>query len=64
MGGYLAALYASAHPERVESLFCISPAGMEPYDAETYDPFKYPDFDKPEKPMHATIVEGIIKSEE
>ena len=32
MGGYLAALYASQHPDRIKSLFCISPAGMEPYE--------------------------------
>ena len=33
IGGYLASLYASQNPERVEALFCISPAGTEPYDS-------------------------------
>ena len=42
-GGYLASLYASSRPERVESLFLISPGGTEPYDEETYDPSKFRD---------------------
>ena len=37
-GGYLASLYASAVPKRIEKLFLISPGGMTPYDEETYDP--------------------------
>ena len=44
-GGYMAALYASTWPERVESLFLISPGGTEPYDEKTYDPFKFRDMD-------------------
>ena len=38
-GGYVVSLYASQHPERVESLFLISPAGLTPYDPATYDPY-------------------------
>ena len=63
-GGYLAAFYASQNPERVESLFCISPAGFEAYNQHDYDPFKYPDFDQPEKPTNSVIVEAILKSED
>ena len=43
MGGFQAALIASVMPERIESLFLISPANMEPYDASTYDPYADPD---------------------
>ena len=36
-GGWQACLYASQAPERVESLFLISAAGIESYDEATYD---------------------------
>ena len=36
-GGWLASIYASFRPERVESLFLISPAGTEAYNENTYD---------------------------
>ena len=39
-GGWLASLYASTCPKRVEQLFLISPGGTEPYDEKTYDPYK------------------------
>ena len=39
MGGYLASLYASKCPERISSLFLISPGGTEPYNEATYDPY-------------------------
>ena len=42
-GAYLAALYASAVPERVEQLFLISPGGMTPYDEKTYGPHSFRD---------------------
>ena len=32
MGGYHVQLYASQHPERIEKLFCIDPAGTEGLD--------------------------------
>ena len=32
--------YASHHPERIEALFLQSPAGSNPYDEATYDPYK------------------------
>ena len=38
-GGYQCSLYASQHPERVEKLFLVSPAGTQAYDEETYDPY-------------------------
>ena len=63
MGGYLAGLYASQNANRVESLFCISPAGFEAYDEASYNPYKYPDFDNPEKSFNKTVVEGILKAE-
>ena len=31
-GGYLVSLYASVRPERVESMFLVTPAFVEPYD--------------------------------
>ena len=40
MGGWMFCQYESKRPERVESLFLISPAGCEPYNPETYDPYK------------------------
>ena len=42
-GGYLVALYASQRPERVESLFLVSPAFMEPFDEARYDPTSFSD---------------------
>lgn len=42
-GGWLASLYASYHPERIEAMFLISPAGLMPYDPATYDPYKFLD---------------------
>ena len=42
-GGWLAALYASLRPERIESMFLVSPCYMQPYDPETYDPTKFTD---------------------
>ena len=43
-GGWLSSLYASQHPERIEALFLNSPGGMMPYDPETYDPYKFLDY--------------------
>ena len=39
MGGYLMSLYASTAPQKVGGLFLLSPAGTEPYDPVTYDPY-------------------------
>ena len=44
-GGYLATLFASKWPERVDQLFLISPGGTEPYDEESYEPYKFRDMD-------------------
>lgn len=43
VGAWLAALYASKCPERVESLFMMSPAGTIPYNPKTYDPYNMKD---------------------
>ena len=45
IGGWIASIYASHCPERVESLFLISPAGTMPYDEETYNPYSMRDPD-------------------
>ena len=44
-GGWTASLYASQFPERVESLFLLSPAGTAPYNPDTYDISKMRDMD-------------------
>ena len=43
IGGWLASQYASQHPNRVESLFLMSPAGTEAFDQKTWDPYKMKD---------------------
>ena len=40
-GGYLTMMYASMRPERIESIFLISPAGTHSYDPQTYNPYSY-----------------------
>jgi len=42
-GGWLSSLYASHHPEKIEAMFLQSPAGMMPYDPDTYDPYTFLD---------------------
>ena len=37
LGGWIASIYASFCPDRVEALFLASPCGTRPYDPETYD---------------------------
>ena len=39
-------IYASIHPDRIEALFLQSPAGSEPYNEATYDPYKIRTTDK------------------
>ena len=36
-GGWVASIYASFCPDRVEALFLASPGGTRPYDPATYD---------------------------
>ena len=48
-GAYLASLYASLNPERVESLFMLSPACMETYDPDNYNLEEYNDMGDPSK---------------
>ena len=43
LGAWIGALYAGKHPERVSRFFMISPAGVQPYDSSTYDPYKLRD---------------------
>lgn len=40
-GGLLCSLYASQRPERVESLFLLSPVGTETFDPNDYHPESY-----------------------
>ena len=42
-GCFLTSIYASTRPHRVESLFLISPVGLETYDPENYSPLAYND---------------------
>lgn len=35
-GGYLCMLYASMHPERIESMFLLNPLGISSYDRKSY----------------------------
>ena len=44
-GGWVAAIYASHRRERIEQLFLISPAGLQPYDEATYNPYAMRDPD-------------------
>jgi pimeloyl-ACP methyl ester carboxylesterase len=48
-GGWQAAVLASQMPNRVQSLFLISPAGMETYNKDTYNPFDQLDSSQPWK---------------
>ena len=41
LGGYSASLYATQRPERIESLFLMSPAGTETHDPNNYDKYNY-----------------------
>ena len=42
-GGWLTAQYASQRPERIEGLFLMSPAGTDPYNEKTWDPYSAKD---------------------
>ena len=46
-GGYFSCLWASQNPERVESLFLMSPACMETYNPDDFPPENYNDADDP-----------------
>ena len=48
-GGFLASLYACERPERVESLFLLSPVGTETYDPSDYEPMAYSEQMEPNK---------------
>ena len=43
LGGWMCSLYASMFPDRVDGLFLISPAGVQPYVANSYDPYSLRD---------------------
>ena len=38
-GCYLASLYAGKFPKKILSFYMISPAGVQPYNAKTYNPY-------------------------
>jgi pimeloyl-ACP methyl ester carboxylesterase len=40
-GGYITMMVGSLFPERIESMFLMSPAGTNSYNAETYEPYGY-----------------------
>ena len=40
-GGYFSMMVGSMYPERIESMFLISPAGTNSYNPETYDQYGY-----------------------
>ena len=48
-GSFLSCIYASKRPERVESLFLLSPVGTETYDPKNYDPMAYSEQMEPNK---------------
>ena len=43
MGCWLLSQYASMQPHRIEGFFMMSPAGTEPYDPKTWNPYKLRD---------------------
>ena len=63
-GGYLVSLYASVRPERVESMFLISPAFMEPYDPQNFDPTQFSDAKDPSKRISLAFVESMDRMQE
>ena len=38
---YLTMMYASMRPDRIESIFLMSPAGTHSYNPQTYDQYNY-----------------------
>jgi len=40
-GAYLTMMYASIRPDRIQSIFLMSPAGTHSYNPETYDQYSY-----------------------
>ena len=63
-GGMMAMMYASQHPERIEALFLQSPAGSEPFDEATYDPYSIriwdePPFQPPSKKDVDAAIQGL-----
>ena len=63
MGGYLSCLYASRHPQRIKALFGVSPAGLQTYNPEAYQPELFPDFDEPSKPLTKKMVKATLARE-
>ena len=61
MGGFMSSLFASKHPDRIESLLLLSPAGLHPYDEKTYDPYKLPDMMEAWKPFKKSDVDNGLK---
>ena len=40
-GGFICSVYATQRPHRIESLFLLSPIGLETYNPQDYDPLAY-----------------------
>ena len=62
IGGWLVSQYASQRPERIEALFLMSPAGTDPYDEKTWDPYSVKDPDDLRKVLKKEKVDKIIKN--
>mgnify|MGYP006102435429 CR=1 FL=1 len=62
MGGYHCQFYASQHPERIEKLFLIDPAGTEGLDPEKNDNTKVMHLDEPWRRYTKEEVAGLLKN--
>ena len=61
-GGYLTMMYASMRPDRIESIFLMSPAGTHSYNPETYDPYSYVSMADASKMESKSRADDLIKS--
>ena len=62
IGGWLTCQYASQRPERIEGLFLMSPAGTDPYDEATWDPYSIKDPNDLRCLLKREKVDKIIKN--
>ena len=62
LGAFVSAQYASQRPDRIEGLFLMSPAGTDPYDEATWDPYSLKNPDDLRYIMPKAKVDKIIKS--
>jgi pimeloyl-ACP methyl ester carboxylesterase len=62
MGGYHCQLYASQHPERIEKLFLIDPAGTEGLDPKKNDKYNMMHLDEAWRRYTKEEVDGLLKT--